>query len=464
MKFLKGIFIALAIVSLQSCFVAKEYQRPADAVDSNLYRTDRLPKDSLTMATISWKEIFTDNVLQQYIEQGLQNNMDIRIAIKQIDVAEAYFKQGKAGFYPMLNANATAAHQELSKYSQFGSQVSSINQFELSAGLSWEADIWGRIRSAKRASEATYLQTVAAHKAVKSRLVANIASLYYQLLAIDEQIKVTEETIETRQSGLETTKALKIAGNVNEVGVKQTEAQLYNAQALLVDLKNQLRLLENTMSILLGSSPQQINRTTLEAQQIDVPLELGYPSLLLSNRPDVMAAEYGLIQAFELTNVARANFYPALTLNATGGFQSMDIEKLFSPGATFASLLAGLTQPVWNGRRIKSQYEASLAQQEQAELQFKNIILQAGKEVSDAMYAIETAEEKIELKEKENEAYQLASSYAQELLNNGVANYLEVLTARERELASSLDMIAAKNTQLQALINLYEALGGGWQE
>src|SRR5690606_29467744 len=293
MKFIKGAAVTLVFLSLQSCFVAKEYSRPETIVESQNFRTDQLPQDSLSMATVSWKEIFTDPMLQGYIEEGLANNMDIRMAIQQIAIAEAYVKQGKAGFFPILNGNATAAHQEFSESSQFAN-ISSANQYEVSAGLSWEADIWGKIRSTKRASEATYLQTVAAHQAVKSRLVANIAATYYQLLALDEQIRVTEKTIATRTKGLETTIALKEAGNVTEVGVKQTEAQLYAAQAILIDLKNQSRLIENTMSILLGNAPHQINRSTLAAQNINIPLKTGIPSQLLSNRPDVIAAEYSL--------------------------------------------------------------------------------------------------------------------------------------------------------------------------
>src|SRR5690554_3366470 len=463
MKFIKISLLSLVFLSLQSCFVAKDYSRPETVVESDNFRTENLPQDSLSMATVSWKEIFTDPILQGYIEEGLNNNMDIRIALQQIAIAEAYVKQGKAGYFPTLNGTARVVHQELSESSRIPGQSSSVDQFEVSGGLSWEADIWGKIRSTKRASEATYLQTVAAHQAVKSRLVANIAATYYQLLAIDEQIRVTEETITTRTKGLETTIALKDAGNVTEVGVKQTEAQLYTAQAILIDLKNQSRLMENTLSILLGSSPQQINRSTLEAQNIDTPLKTGVPSQLLVNRPDVIAAEYSLINAFELTNVARSNFYPSLTINASGGFQSLELDKLFDVNSLFASVIGGLTQPILNGRRIKTQYEVSQAQQEQALLQFKYTLLVAGKEVSDAMYSIEAASEKIAVKEKENEAYSLATDYSQELLDNGFANYLEVLTAQERALASHLDLVSAKNNRLQAIVDLYEALGGGWR-
>jgi NodT family efflux transporter outer membrane factor (OMF) lipoprotein len=389
--------------------------------------------------------------------------MDIRVALQQIRIAEAYVKQGKAGYFPSLNGNAKYTHQEFSAGGQFGSQFSSLDQYELSANLSWEADIWGKIRSNERAFQASYLQTVAAHQAVKSRLLANIASVYYQLLALDEQIRVTEETIETRSKGLETTQALKEAGNVTEVGVKQTEAQLYAAKGILIDLKNQARLLENTMSILLGSAPHEITRGSLENQNIDIPLNTGIPAQLLRNRPDVMAAEYSLMNAFELTNAARASFYPSLTLSATGGFQNIEIDKLFNANSLFATIIGGLTQPIFNKRQIRTQYEVSQAQQEQAYLDFRLAVITASKEVSDALYNYEAAIEKIEVNQKEFEAYNLATGYSEELLDNGFANYLEVLNAQENALNSSLNLINTKNNRLQAIVDLYEALGGGWR-
>ena len=447
---------------LVSCFAAKDYERPQVVNEAN-YRTENLPQDTLSIATLSWKELFTDPLLQGYIEEGLKNNMDIRVALQQIRIAEAYVKQGKAGYFPSLNGNAKYTHQEFSAGGQFGSQFSSLDQYELSANLSWEADIWGKIRSNERAFQASYLQSVAAHQAVKSRLLANIASVYYQLLALDEQIRVTEETIETRSKGLETTQALKEAGNVTEVGVKQTEAQLYAAKGILIDLKNQARLLENTMSILLGSAPHEITRGSLENQNIDIPLNTGIPAQLLRNRPDVMAAEYSLMNAFELTNAARASFYPSLTLSATGGFQNIEIDKLFNANSLFATIIGGLTQPIFNKRQIRTQYEVSQAQQEQAYLDFRLAVITASKEVSDALYNYEAAIEKIEVNQKEFEAYNLATGYSEELLDNGFANYLEVLNARENALNSSLNLINTKNNQLQAVVDLYEALGGGWR-
>ncbi|WP_317126541.1 efflux transporter outer membrane subunit [Aureibaculum marinum] len=460
MKQYKYILLGVITILLSSCFAAKDYVRP-EIQNTAYFRTDNISKDSTTIALISWREIFKDAKLQEYIDKGLENNIDIRIALQQIFAAEAYFKQGKSGYWPTLNINASASRQKYSENA--GGNGETFNQFELSSSPTLELDMWGKIRSNKRAFEAQYLQTVAAHKLVKTQLIANIASIYYQLSALDAQIKITEQTIKNRKESLETIVFLKNAGNVTEVGVKQTEAQLYTAQALLVDLKNKSRLLENTLSILLGEDPHDIERNDFTAQQATDLIQIGVPSQLLRNRPDVIMAEQNLINAFELTNVARSNFYPSITITASGGLKSFDVDKLFDANSIFSSLIGGLTQPLLNGRKIRTQYEVSKAQQEQAKLNFKQTLLIASKEVSDAVYSYNAAKEKIEIKNKELEAYTIATDYSDQLLNNGFINYLEVLTARERALNSNLELINIKLTQLLEEVNLYEALGGGWQ-
>ncbi|HKL34829.1 MAG TPA: TolC family protein [Salegentibacter sp.] len=450
---------------LVSCFAAKEYERPElEEISEELYRTDNLPQDSLSMAVISWKEIFTDPVLKNHIAEGLENNIDIRIAIQQMLAAEAYVKQGKASYFPTLNAGPAVSHQILSPNSQFGSFFDgSITQYDVTGNLSWEADIWGKIRSNDRAFTAAYLRSEAAHKAVKTQLIANIASNYYQLLSLDEQLRIAEQTLANRESSLETTEALKTAGNVTEVGVQQTKAQLHTAEALVVQLENQIRLLENSFSILLGEGPQEIERTELSKQNIVTPLNTGVPSRLLRNRPDVIAAEYGLINAFELTNAARANFYPSLTLTASGGFQSLELDKLLNASSLFANLGASLLQPIINKRQIRTQYEVSQAQQQEALLNFKQAILVAGREVCDALSNYQASTKRKNILENEYEAYNKASEFSEELLNNGLANYLEVLTARENALNSRLNLISAEYNKLNSIVNLYKALGGGWQ-
>lgn len=448
---------------LQSCFVAKNYERP-EVETENLYRTDQISLDSTSIGMVSWRDLFNDPVLKGHIDKTLTNNLDIRVALQQIIATEAYLKQGKAGNYPTLGVNGTVTRTENSENSQFGSIFSgAVTQYDLSAQLSWEADIWGKIRSNKRAFAATYLQSIEAHKAVKTDLVAAAASMYYQLLSLDEQLKITEETIQTRQGSLETTEALKEAGMVTEVAVQQTAAQLYSAQAIKIDLENQIKIVENAFSILMGEPAHSIERGTLENQEITTDLVTGVPYLLLQNRPDVVAAEFGLMNAFELTNVARSSFYPSITLGATAGFQSLELDKWLDASSLFNTLVGGLAQPVLNGRKIRTQFEVSKAQQEQALLNYKKALLTAGQEVSDALYTYEATTDKIEIKKKEYQAYQLATDYSEELLNQGLANYLEVLNAQENVLNSQLALVDNRYLQLNAIVNLYQALGGGWQ-
>tara|TARA_R110002050_G_scaffold16719_2_gene50550 strand:- start:10416 stop:11843 length:1428 start_codon:yes stop_codon:yes gene_type:complete len=468
-KFFSKAILLLAIsFTLQSCFVAKNYVRPELVETQNLFRTDNLPTDSLSLAAISWKTLFTDNYLNQYIEEGLQNNIDIRIAIQQIAAAEAYVRQGKMGYLPTLNGNASASRNYLSENGQQGAILSSlgqdhIDQFELSGALSWEADIWGKIRSNKRAYQASYLQSVAAHQAVKTQLISSIATRYYQLLALDAQLAITKQTIDTREKGVETIKALKDAGQVNQVAVDQNIAQYNNAKALELDLETSIFKTENALSILLGKVPQHFERSSLNNQEIETDLKLGVPAKLLSNRPDVMAAEYGLIQSFELTNVAKSSFYPSLTLTATGGFQSLDFDELFNANSLFANLVSGLAQPIFNQRKIRTQHEVAKAQQEQAVLNFKNSLLVAGNEVSNALFTFTIEARKFEYIKNEVEALRNAENNSEELLKNGYANYLDLLTARQSALSAELNLINNKLSQLSATVELYRSLGGGWQ-
>lgn len=462
-KIYRILLVAIAGLLMQSCFTAKKYERP-DIQAEDLYRTEVAAQDSTSLADVSWNDLFTDPVLQQHINKGLQNNFDIRIAIQNITVANAYLKQAKVGYFPTLAANATWTHQELAKNSQFGSFFNgSIDQYQLSGNLAWEADIWGKIRSNKHAANASYLQTIAANQAVKTRVITDIAATYYQLLSLDAQLAVAQQTLGNRNESIETIKALKEAGSVNEVGVKQTEAQKYTTELIIEDLKNNIVLLENYMSLLLGEEPHTIARTTLAEQELNPEIKLGFSTLLLRNRPDVIAAEYGLVNAFELTNVARSNFYPSLTLTASGGLQSIDLKEWFSANSLFANIVTGLAQPIFNGRQIRTQYEVRKAQQQQAYIEFEQALVSAGREVSDALANYENETVKIGIRERQADALSKAADYSDELLEYGMVNYLEVLTAKDNALTSELNLLDNKYRQYLAIINLYKALGGGWR-
>ena len=456
-------FVSFLVVS---CHTRQNYQRANDVVDEKLFRTDALPKDSLSMANLSWKEIFTDAVLQKHIAKALENNLDIRIALQNIASAEAYLKQSKAAYQPTISVGPDYSFNTSSLNTQFGQIVGErryINQFDITANLGWELDLWGKLKGQEKAQYAAYLSSVAAHQNVKSNLVASIATAYYQLLAFDEQKKIFSNTIEIRKKNLETTKALKDAGIVSEVAVQQSEALVYNAEASLVTLDVQIQMLENTISLLMGEPSHEIERTSLSTQNFALNTDVGYPSALLANRPDVKQAEFNLINAFELTNAAKAQFYPSLRITGSTGVQSVDIDKLFSANSVFANVLVGLAQPILNKRQIRTNYEVSLANQERAYLNFRKTILNAGNEVSDALKMYNAQDQFIAFKKKELSAYDKSVEFSQELVNYGMANYLEVLNANVNKLNAEINIANAQYTKLQAGVELYRALGGGWR-
>lgn len=459
-------FSVLTALVITSCHVRNEYERPPSVVDEKLFRTDMLPKDSTSTANISWKKIFTDPVLQTHISKALENNLDIRIALQNINSAEAYLRQSKAAYQPTLTVGPGYTFQTQSINTQFGQIIGErryINQFDITGSISWEVDLWGKLKSQEKAQLATYLGSVAAHQAVKSDLVASVASAYYQLLTLDNQKKIINETIKVRENNLETTKALKEAGILTEVAVQQSQALVYNAQSLLIDIDTQILQLENTISLLMGEPSQSIERSTLENQNLPENFALGYPANLLANRPDVMQAEYNLINAFELTNSAKAQFYPTLRLTGSGGLQSVDIDHLFSVNSLFASLIGGLAQPILNKRQIRTNYEVSLANKETAYLNFRKTVLTAGKEVSDAIRVFSVQDSFINLKQKELDSYEKSVDYSQELVNYGMANYLEVLNANVNALNAELNISNARYSKMKAAVDLYKALGGGWK-
>ena len=459
----KGFAVAFVALTLTACAGRKAYERP-NVIDEKLFRADQVPADSLSSANVSWRNIFTDATLQGHINKALSNNLDVRVAMQNVASAQAYLKQSKAAFIPTLaaQANYTRATSSINAMGGMGERTYN-NLWDITGAASWETDIWGKLSAQRRASYASYLATVEAQKAVQSEVVATLATAYYQLLMLDEQKKVLEQTIDFRQKSLETTKSLKEAGSTTEVATKQIEALVYNAQAQLVTIGNSIWALENTICVLLGEEPHAIERTTLAEQQFPTEFKQGYAAKLLQNRPDVARAELNLRNAFELTNVARAAFYPTLTLSARGGISSTELDTWISAKSIFANFVAGLAQPILNRRQIRTQYEVQQIAQETALLNFKKAVLSAGKEVSDAMQNFSTQTEFIELKTKEMKAYQEATDYSKQLFDSGMVNYLEVITAEVNRLNAELSVANAQFTRMQYGITLYKALGGGWR-
>lgn len=465
-KYIYRVLLMLIVASsLQSCFVAKQYQRP-EIETKDLYRNVSTT-DSATLAQMPWEDLFSDTKLQALVNMALSDNLDLLMAIERVRASKAYYKQGKMGFLPSLSLGANGGTYEGSDngLSAVGGKGAAYENFQLTGSLSWEADIWGKIRSQKRATQAAYLKSEASRRAVESTLVANIASAYYQLVALDAQVELAKETVDNRTESLKTMKSLKEAARVTETAVKQTEAQLHSTRILLLDLERNVKLLENTMSLLLGKESGRIERGKLDDQFINVDLNTGFAAQLLRNRPDVMLAEYGLMNAFELRNVAHSKFYPSLSLNASAGFESAGFDNWFSTHSIFSNLVGNLTQPIFNKRQIRTQHEVAKAQQQEATYNFKKALLLAGKEVSDALYTYQVEKEKYGIRKQELQALTEAVSFSEELLNSGYANttYLEVLTARSNALSSEINTIDSKFRQLNAVVELYLALGGGWK-
>ncbi len=458
----KIVLPVLVALVMQSCFTAKTYERPEVQTD-NLYRMETVSTDTTSLGDLAWNNLFTDPILQEHITNGLQNNLDIRIAMQNIAASEAYMKQGKAGYFPSIGLGADWTHNELSRNSQFGALLQDRNtdQYQLTGNLSWEADIWGKIRSNKRATSASYLQTLAAKQAVQTQLIASIAKNYFQLLSLDAQLKVVDSTLVNRSESIEVIKALKDAGSVTEVGVRQTEAQLYTTQLIKEDLKNSIVVLENSFNILLGEGSKKVNRSTLETQNVSADIKVGIPTMLLRKRPDVIAAEYNMISNFEMTNVARSEFYPSFKITATGGLQSIDLKEWFSANSLFANVVTGLTQPLFNKRQIRTKFEVAKANQEKAFLEFQKTLLIAGREVSDALQDYNNETTKLDIRKKQVESLKSAAGFSDELLEYGLVNYLEVLTAKDQALSTELNLIDNQYNQYSAIITLYRALGGG---
>ena len=323
--------VSIGILSLASC-VTKKYEQPP-VLSKDLYR-DVNTTDTSSIADLSWKTLFSDDSLQNLIEQGLKENLDLKQAIERIRIAEATLYQSKAAFLPSLSADLSATDAKQSTAAlNFppGININTETQtYRAQLSSSWEADIWGRLGSAKKSAYATLLQTDASKRAVQTQLIANIANTYYNLLALDKQLVITLQTIKIRASDVETMKALKEGAIVNGAAVVQSEANLYAAQVTIPDLNRSIRESENALSVLLGKSPGAITRSTIDQQIFYPDLKTGLSAQLLENRPDIQAAELGFRAAFENTNVARASFYPALTLTATGGLSTLQLQNFFN--------------------------------------------------------------------------------------------------------------------------------------
>jgi outer membrane protein, multidrug efflux system len=425
--------------------------------------------DSITIADIKWSDFFAETDLSQLIGAALAKNNDLQIAEKNIAIANLQYKQSKWGNVPQLSAFANASSTRLSDNSFNGRNVSQalgqhhVDDFSAGGSLSWEADIWGKIRNQKRSARAAYLQTSEAKKALQTAIVANVANIYYDLLMRDAQLEIAKKTLALNDSTLFIVNLQFDAGQVTSLARQQTEAQRLVAAKLIPQLEQDVQLLENALSVLTGEFPDAKQRAnTLQSVTIKDGLHAGIPAQLLRKRPDVKSAELALQVANANVGIAKASLYPTLNITATGGVNAFEASNWFNlPASLFGTVAAGLTAPLLNGKRLKTNYEVAKLQREQAAIAFRQAVLVAVGEVSDALVRIDKQEQQYKIATQRTETLRTAISNADMLFKNGMANYLEVIVAQGNLLEAELELAAIKKDRLSSNVELYRALGGG---
>ena len=461
------ILLSAAGLLFSSCGVYTKY-KPATEVPDGLYgeetaafteSTDGSPvatEDSLIrgLGGMDWRELFTDPHLQALIGQGLQNNTDYQSAQLRVEEAEATLLSAKLAFLPSF---ALAPQGTVSSFDSH----KATQTYSLPVTASWELDIFGRMRNAKKQSKALYAQSRDYRQAVRTQLIAGIANTYYTLLMLDEQLAISRQTEETWKETVASTRALMNAGMADESAVSQMEAAYYQVQASVLDLEEQINQVENSLALLLAETPRRYERGVLAEQQFPADFSIGIPVRMLSCRPDVRSAERTLEAAFYGTNAARSAFYPSITLGGSAGWTNSAGSMIVNPGKFLASAVGSLTQPLFARGQVIAQYRIARARQEEASLAFQQTLLNAGSEVNDALTAWQTSRSKSELLDKQVASLQTAARSTSLLMEHGNTTYLEVLTARQNLLSAQLSQTANQFSEIQSLINLYKALGGG---
>lgn len=455
----KTIAIISTAILVVSCKVTQQYHLPAQDINvDSLYR-NAYTRDTANFGQMSWRQLFSPK-LQALISEAIQNNYDLKVAVARIKQAKANFNQSQLAMLPSLDANASAELQHPSDMQNSSKQI-----YQLYANSSWEIDLWGKLKSVKRSALASLLQSEAYKRYVQTQIVSAIATDYYALLAYDAQLDLTIKTVANRKEDVITVQALKNSDAATGADVVQAQANRYSAEVTIPDIKQNIRETENQICLLIGRTPGHIDRDSLSEESITTMLPTGIPSQLLINRPDIQEAELQLRNAFEMTNVARAYFYPSLTITSAAGFYNNSLSKFFSVGSLFANIIGGLTQPIFNKGLNKQRLAIAQAQQEEYLADYKKAWLTAGMEISNALYQYQTAQDKIAVRSNEIDYLLKAVDYTVELMKNSYQNYnyTNVLTAEQNLLSAQLNSINDKLQQFQSVVAIYTGLGGGWK-
>jgi NodT family efflux transporter outer membrane factor (OMF) lipoprotein len=462
------IIISVAAITLfiESCAMTPSYKRSGLLPVDGLFRSLIVTDTTNNYATVPVYDFYDDSLLQPLITEALDSNYNVKLAINRLAQVSQYLRQSKAALLPTLDIGLKGSVSDVSKYGNSARPKNPYTELNLAAATSWEIDVWGKLSSAKRSQQAQYFQQEATVRAIQTQIVSDVASSYYQLITLDHQRDVTERSIESYTNYLQTVEALKNSAQVTEVAVLQAKSQLAAAKVYLPQIEKAIAIEENYLCQLLGKVPGPVSRSS----QFDLTLfhtgllSVGVPAQLLSNRPDVQAAEYVLCSAHEQFNAARAAMYPQLTLTGSLGPDAKGLSNWFNmPGSLLWNAVAGLMQPIFNGRTLKTQKEIARLQEDAAFILFKQTLMDAGNEVSNGLASIRFTTQQAEYQKEQVEALKKAYEYSQELLVNGYATYLDVLSAQNSVLSSELSLYTTYNEIIQQKIILYRALGGGWK-
>ena len=440
-------------VTLSGCGIYKPYSRPEIKTDG-LYGADVTTTDTTSLGNVGWREMFTDPKLQSLIEQGLANNTDLQSAQWRIEEAEATLKSARLAFLPSFSL---APQGGVSSFD--GSKASWTYNVPVTA--SWEIDIFSRLLNSKRKAKALYEQSWEYKQAVQTQLIASIANYYYTLLMLDSQLEISEQTVVKWRETVDAMKSLKGAGMTNEAAISQAEANTLSVETSLHDLRYQIRQIENSFSALLGDAPHVIERGRLDQQSVPQRLAVGIPVQMLSNRPDVKSAELNLVQSYYATNEARASLYPNLQLSGSVGWTNSAGSFIVNPGKLLWSAAGSLVQPIFQAGANRARVKIAKAQQEEARLAFQQALLNAGSEVNNALAQCQTARDKAELRERQIAALESTVVSTELLMQHSNTTYLEVLTAQQSLLSAQLSQVTDRFDEIQGVVNLYQALGGG---
>jgi NodT family efflux transporter outer membrane factor (OMF) lipoprotein len=466
LKIITPAFVAMYVLS---CKVGKEYQRPDLELPKQFTAVSY--SDTASIADIEWKKFFTNADLQNLIDKGLKYNHDLQKALKRIDMAQARVKQAKVLQLPELDFQTTAQINRPSDNSLNGVSLknfigkSYVEYYSAGINLSWEADIWGKLRNQKEATLAEYLQTYEGAKAVQTQLVADIAQGFFNLLMLDKQLEVSRRNLALNDSFLIATQLLKNAGIVNLLAVQRAESQKQTTELLIPVLEEDIALQENALQILTGQLPGAVSRNvSLNDFVVAENLSTGLPASIVSRRPDVRSNEMALVAANAQVGVAQANMYPALNITVGGGLESFKSSNWFNIPSSLFGLAAGtVAQPIFRRRELKTQFEIAKLQRDEAVIQFRQSVLQAITEVSNALVQADKLRQQEEIATAQVDTLRRAVFNAQLLFKSDLANYLEVITAQANAILSELNLASIQRQQLGAMVELYRSLGGGWK-